>query len=87
MCPQTRDRASCVGESGEATADEWNGLRVGDRVRVTGPPSFQRGDLFELIELHTTEETLGVGALEVMAVVRDPEGHLHTVVGSRLERQ
>jgi hypothetical protein len=67
--------------------DEWNGLRVGDRVRVTGPPSFQRWDLFELIELHTTEETLGMGALEVMAVVRDPEGHLHTVVASRLERR
>ena len=64
---------------------QWGDLRVGDEVRVPGPPSFTRSDLMVVLELHVVD-ALGPDREEVMAVVRDTDGTLHTTPARRLER-
>jgi hypothetical protein len=65
--------------------DEWQGLKIGDDVRVTGSAYFQRSDLFVILELHAVD-ALGPDREEAVAVIRDPEGGLHEVNARRLER-
>jgi hypothetical protein len=66
--------------------DQWDDLRVGDHVRVRmGTPSIARRDLMVIVELRAAD-ALGPDDDEMMAVVRDPEGELHTVPARRLEK-
>jgi hypothetical protein len=65
---------------GDTTVDAWEGLRVGDRVRVfvSGARNTRR-DVFDLVELRLTEETLSPRACEAVAVIRGSDGEVLTV--------
>jgi len=74
-----QDRASCV-RVDDSTVDAWEDLRVGDRVRVfvTGARN-TRPDVFDLVELRRTDEVLGRGMGEAVAVIRSVDGEVLTV--------
>ncbi len=64
----------------DSTLDGWEDLRVGDRVRVfVSGARNTRPDVFDLVELRRTEEVLGRGTGEVVAVIRSADGEVLTV--------
>jgi hypothetical protein len=77
-------RAICV-RVDDSTVNAWEDLRVGDRVRVfvTGARN-TRTDVFDLVELRRTDEVLGRGTCEAVAVIRSADGEVQTVIARML---
>jgi hypothetical protein len=63
-----------------STVDAWEGLRVGDRVRVfvSGARNI-RPDVFEVVKLRLTDAVLSGRSGEAVAVVRGVDGEVLTM--------